>query len=91
MDLHICYGWLWLVIVGVAVAQTIDPDNHFLFPSPMDFDHEHVGGSFEVGSLLSMSWTTDWQEATLVIFQDGPDPFQYIPNGSMQLHNAQER
>ncbi|KAF4626570.1 hypothetical protein G7Y89_g11591 [Cudoniella acicularis] len=73
------------VLLVVAVAGTTT--NQFIFPSPQDFNHADVDGSFAVGAVINILWETTWETVTLVIWQDGPLPFQYLPN-SQQLVNA---
>jgi len=75
MHLVYLHGWLLLPIIAV-VADT----NEFIFPSKMDFDHTHINGSYEIGSLMTLRWKTEWNAVTIILCQDGPLPFQYLPN-----------
>jgi hypothetical protein len=74
---------LALFIALLVAAVTGATTNQFIFPTPQDFNHANVDGSFPIGSTINVQWETIWETVTLVLWQDGPLPFQYLPNSRM--------
>jgi hypothetical protein len=70
-----------ILLVAHLGAADFDPTvNFFVNPGAQDFDHSHIYGTYPVGSTIHLEWETIWETVTLVIWQDGPQTFQYLPN-----------
>ncbi|TGO42100.1 hypothetical protein BHYA_0012g00140 [Botrytis hyacinthi] len=75
----ICFLFFVLLIGSAGAAGT---SNNFIFPSNLTtLNASHVvEGSYEVGSTVDLRWDTIWDMVTIVIWQTGKPPYQYLPN-----------
>jgi len=46
----------------------------------MDFNASHIAAVYTLGSYVSLNWTTPWTNVSLVLWQNGIQNFQYLPN-----------
>jgi hypothetical protein len=78
----------WAFFVLIFLSKTVyaqsDDANSFIEPGPPgtpgDFTQNNV---YVVGSQISVRWTSNYSELSLVIYQNDNSNFQYLPNMSM--------
>ncbi|KAF7922187.1 hypothetical protein EAE99_007367 [Botrytis elliptica] len=80
--------WFLFFVFLIGSAGAAGTSNNFIFPSNLTtLNASHVvEGSYEVGSTVDLRWDTIWDMVTIVIWQNGKPPYQYLPN-SVQIPN----
>ncbi|TGO12397.1 hypothetical protein BTUL_0089g00340 [Botrytis tulipae] len=80
--------WFLFFVLLIGSAGAAGTSNNFIFPSNLTtLNASHVvEGSYEVGSTVDLRWDTIWDMVTIVIWQNGKPPYQYLPN-SVQIPN----
>jgi len=74
----------FVVLCSILFAAAVDAQNNeFVFPTPQDFNHKNIEGTYPVGTPIALKWTTNFTTIALVVWQDGTPDFQYLPNGRM--------
>ncbi|TGO74382.1 hypothetical protein BELL_0287g00060 [Botrytis elliptica] len=74
--------WFLFFVFLIGSAGAAGTSNNFIFPSNLTtLNASHVvEGSYEVGSTVDLRWDTIWDMVTIVIWQNGKPPYQYLPN-----------
>jgi hypothetical protein len=69
-----------LFVAHLIAAATGATTNQFINPGPQNFNLQQVDGTYPIGSAINIQWETIYNTVTLVIWQNGPLTFQYLPN-----------
>ena len=80
-----------LTLLDRSVYASSDASNYFIVPPvPGTAGDFTQNSAYVVGSQISMSWSTNFSEMSLTIYQNNNATFKYLPNMSTARRLIQE-
>jgi hypothetical protein len=74
--------WFASALITFLLSRFVSGES-FIDPPPNDADHANVYAHWIIGQTITTSWSGEWSNVTLVLWQDGISNFQYLPDSGI--------